>query len=630
MTQKTITIVTPNTLDRAAASKAKNGGGTVVQRSGRMHVRLSLGALGRRMFVLPEGTTEAAAEKRRSIMAEMAGGLLAKGQIGAGLPLLERAAEATDERTLHAIVTLAKKVARGEAVMKPGSATTIRDLASRWTSGELARLYPAHVKKKANGEADAKCFERYVFPVAGDLPVESFSLDHADQIMARIPAKRAQNTRRNIAVRLHRLFALAVYPLRLLAANPLPKGFLPKPGEQKAKVCLYPKEDHALLACTEIPLARRVLYGFLAREGMRSGEALALRWTDLDLDHGAITLDTNKTSDPRSWALDPGVTAALVAWRSICESKGHASPHVFEGLSHSRAADMLRDDLRAAGVMRAELFETNENRLPVRVHDLRSTFVTLSLANGRTEGWIMDRTGHRSSQMIARYRRGARKASELHLGPLAPLRVAIPELAGSGSGDSAATDDKGAERAPDRGAAGAEDDPGESEAPDLELSQPLAQPVGSAEPTEVADGCEASTEIQIPAESRPLATAETHGLRCKTVPRGFESRPHLQALTPRKRNGKQPATRSEKETESVRAEPTLSQPESSIAPTNPRASLVTHLSAGMAAALASGDLEAARVAYEAIGKLLGQDASPGGAVAHVVDLGAERERRTGR
>ncbi len=528
MKDKQIEIVTPRTLNRTASGKAKNGRGTVVQRSGRMHVRLSLGALGRRMFVLPQGTTEGDAEKRRGVMAEMAHELLTKGQIGAGLPLLERAAEATDERALHAIVVLARKVARGDAVMKPGNATTIRDLASRWTSGELARTYPAHVKGKANAEADAKCFERYVYPVAGDLPVESFTLDHADQIMARIPADRAQNTRRNIAVRLHRLFALAVYPLRLLAANPLPKGFLPKPGEQKAKVCLYPKEDRALLDCTRIPLVRRVFYGFLAREGMRSGEALALRWTDLDLDHGAVTLDTNKTSDPRSWALDPGVTAALSAWRSICESKGGASALVFEGLSHVRAADMLREDLRAAGIVRAELFETNENRQPVRVHDLRSTFVTLALANGRTEGWIMDRTGHRSSQMIARYRRGARKASELHLGPLAPLSVAIPELAGSQPGGSGTAAGKGAQKATDGGTDGDDDEPGAREAPSGAVSQPLAQPVGSDAPTDAAKGCEASTEIQIPAESRPFAPSQPAGPDCKTVPRGFESRPHLQ------------------------------------------------------------------------------------------------------
>jgi len=55
------------------------------------------------------------------------------------------------------------------------------------------------------------------------------------------------------------------------------------------------------------------------------------------------------------------------------------------------------------------------------VHELRGTFVTISLANGKSESWIADRTGHRSSQMIARYKRTARTFAELHLGALALL-----------------------------------------------------------------------------------------------------------------------------------------------------------------------------------------------------------------
>jgi hypothetical protein len=64
----------------------------------------------------------------------------------------------------------------------------------------------------------------------------------------------------------------------------------------------------------------------------------------------------------------------------------------------------------------------------MRVHDLRGTFVTISLSSGRSEAWIGDRTGHRSSQMIARYKRTARTFEELHTGELAPLDEALPEL----------------------------------------------------------------------------------------------------------------------------------------------------------------------------------------------------------
>ena len=48
---------------------------------------------------------------------------------------------------------------------------------------------------------------------------------------------------------------------------------------------------------------------------------------------------------------------------------------------------------------------------------------------GRSEAWITDRTGHRSSQMIYRYKRAARTHAELELGTFEPLYEAIPELA---------------------------------------------------------------------------------------------------------------------------------------------------------------------------------------------------------
>src|SRR5690606_7334475 len=53
----------------------------------------------------------------------------------------------------------------------------------------------------------------------------------------------------------------------------------------------------------------------------------------------------------------------------------------------------------------------------------------------RTETWVADRTGHKSSQMINRYRRAARSASELGLGELSPMVDSVPELGQSSPRD---------------------------------------------------------------------------------------------------------------------------------------------------------------------------------------------------
>jgi hypothetical protein len=69
---------------------------------------------------------------------------------------------------------------------------------------------------------------------------------------------------------------------------------------------------------------------------------------------------------------------------------------VFEPLE-AKAADLFRSDLADAHVERPELFGRSNTRRPIRVCHLRATFVTLSLANNRTEAWVADRTGHKSS-----------------------------------------------------------------------------------------------------------------------------------------------------------------------------------------------------------------------------------------
>jgi integrase len=71
-------------------------------------------------------------------------------------------------------------------------------------------------------------------------------------------------------------------------------------------------------------------------------------------------------------------------------------------------APVLRANVVSPGVTRKELLQAGKNRQPLRVHDLRGSMITHALANGRSETWVQDRTGHTSSQMVNRYRRAVR------------------------------------------------------------------------------------------------------------------------------------------------------------------------------------------------------------------------------
>jgi len=404
----------------------------------RTRLRYGKGLRGRFVITLRD---EDAAARRASKMRELADMLASAGHSARAPIILEEAGKAPSEQDFADAVRIAEALCAGKGKAKRAvAADTFAALAEKWTDGTLARDYPDHVGSKKTADLDAARL-RAINGVAiapgltfGGLPLSAVTLDHAQKVMANLPkTTKRPATRRQYAQIIHRVLELAVFPCRLLEANPLPRGFMPKAGKSPAYPYLYPAEEAALMACEEIPLGRRMLWGFLAREGLRSGEAVALQiGIDVDLDMGSVRLDVNKTDDPRAWALGASVARALRAHVELRGAKRGDYLFLDENGeafgSEEGLAWRLREDLKAAGVERHELFHAGENTGKLRAHDLRGTFVTLELANGKTETWIADRTGHGSSVMVNRYRRAARHAAELELGPLLALDRVLPEL----------------------------------------------------------------------------------------------------------------------------------------------------------------------------------------------------------
>jgi integrase len=433
--------------------------GTVYQAGGRWYARIQVGEA-RTSVPLPERVSDAVEARgvlpRLAPIADEAGRLKVARQLAERL--LERAAAADKAADLEAVQELLRRLAAGRYVPAagplPGGVVLFKDVAARWTSGELARLYPDHIKAKRSAETDVHRL-KHILPVVGDVPMnedarDHFELHHADQVMAALPRTNfGASSRRHVAQIIHRICGLSVFPLKLRKSNPIPEGWLPKPGPKLAKAYLYPDEDAQLMAATDIELAWRMFYGFQHREGPRRSESLSLQWSDIDLDRGALVLDKNKTDDPRAWALDRGVLWALRAWWYLRGGPG-PDEHVFVDqaghvLSTDHTADRYRADLERAGIERPQLFERSSARRRVTFHATRATMVTIHLANGKTEAWVADRTGHRSSDQIAKYRQAARGVAELGLGELQSLALAVPELARLLNGSSAVGSELSAE-----------------------------------------------------------------------------------------------------------------------------------------------------------------------------------------
>ena len=329
----------------------------------------------------------------------------------------------------------------------PPAMMTFGEFAELWTTNELARRYRRRIKEIDHTE-NRRRLKNHILSVKfgnqtiGDTLLNEFTLDHADHVLAqpRLP----EGSLRQVAQIMHRVLRLAEYPARLIERSPFPRGWLPESNPLKARSYLFPSEDSALMRHTAIPLVKRVYIGVAHREGPRRGNLVTLTWSCLLLDFedggGYLCLDHTKNGRDANWALDPGTAEALRRWKKICPSKTYVFPELAlpqarrrplrdRPMHVSHFSDELRAWLRECGVDRPKLFERNEHRIPLRAHDLRASFVTLALANGRSEAWVTMRTGHTTSAMLNRYRRDAESIAELNLGWFVPLQKAIPEFA---------------------------------------------------------------------------------------------------------------------------------------------------------------------------------------------------------
>jgi integrase len=157
----------------------------------------------------------------------------------------------------------------------------------------------------------------------------------------------------------------------------------------------------------------------LAATGMRRGEALALRWRDVDLDAGRLAVRRSvgvvkakgpgeqlvegptKTGQSRVVDLNSGTVAALRPYRA---SRGllaldlvRDSALVLSNLdgSHRHPERFSR---RFVGQVAQARKAPGEDLLPViRLHDLRHTHATLLLADGVPVKVVSERLGHASA-----------------------------------------------------------------------------------------------------------------------------------------------------------------------------------------------------------------------------------------
>jgi integrase len=169
------------------------------------------------------------------------------------------------------------------------------------------------------------------------------------------------------------------------------KLLLQEPGERTR--FLSPDELSGLLKAAEADTVVRAAILVSVATGIRRGELLRMRWKDLDLDAGKLTMTVTKNKAPRTVYVPPSAVEAL---RALRQAKVVSPVYVFvnasgEQLGKSHLNNRWRRIRTAAGLK------------DFRWHDLRHSCASFLAREGASLLEIGSVLGHKSSTMTKRY-----------------------------------------------------------------------------------------------------------------------------------------------------------------------------------------------------------------------------------
>jgi len=289
---------------------------------------------------------------------------------------------------------------------------TLADWLTEWADTYLALSDRAASTK----ELHAGYCRKWIIPTIGHVPLGNLSVNDINRLLLALKdAGRAEATRRNCYTTLRKALDDAVTN-GLLAANPAHR--IRQPGVVRHEARFLTPEEVARLLNAAQTHRYGVVLRFILGTGLRRGEALALRWVDVELDNegnpharlrgsltrrnGQLVISGVKTkASRRSIALSPAMVALLrqhkaqqAAERLKAGNRWRDHGHVFttvEGapVEPQNVLRTVREAARKAG-------------LPgVTVHSLRHTYATAALLNGVALKVVSANLGHASIQITA-------------------------------------------------------------------------------------------------------------------------------------------------------------------------------------------------------------------------------------
>jgi integrase len=304
----------------------------------------------------------------------------------------------TKRQASEALTEILGQLSTGQYVA-PSKLTVRQFLEDEWLPAIRPSLRPLTF------ESYAANIRNHVLPVLGPMPLQGMTPAMLNSMYADLGSSLSPRTVRYIHAILRRAFADAVKWSRL-ARNPIDAADPPSLRSARTRVMktwsaaelqdfLQSVRDDRLAAC----------WRFLAMTGCRRGEALGLRWRDVDLDAGRAMVvqalvgnraysETKSERGRRTIALDPGTVTALREHRRAQQAEQSVLGPAYED------GDLVfcRED--GTPIWPRSLTRSFERHvaaagLPrIRLHDLRHTHATLALQAGVHPKVVQERLGH--------------------------------------------------------------------------------------------------------------------------------------------------------------------------------------------------------------------------------------------
>ena len=276
------------------------------------------------------------------------------------------------------------------------SAPTMADLCDRFEQ--------EHLPKKRKGTSDdyKRMLRVYIRPHFGSMKVSDVDFVHIDRLHRKITADGHKRRANNVVAVLSKMFTLAM-KWKMRSDNPA-KG-IEKNDEVKRR--RYMKGDElakvtAALAAHPGKQASNVIR-ILLLTGCRRGEALAMKWADLDLKEGVWSKPASSVKQRENHSVPLSAPVRLLLSKIATDANASVGAcaltekpvYVFPSDSGSgHRADVKRDwksICKAAGIT------------GLRVHDLRHSFASELASGGASLPLIGALLGHSNQSTTQRY-----------------------------------------------------------------------------------------------------------------------------------------------------------------------------------------------------------------------------------